>query len=390
MPTCDPPRCLLRVGLAVAACGGDAKPAAADAETKSATADVKADRKAATEAKAPATDAKADDAKAADAKADAGKADADAGEGESANANAETGDALIFSDAAGLQLQSLADDKRTRLHAGAIGLCRHDERAGVIWFFASEAEGAPTVSLYAVDLHGDRKPVEVVADLPSEAEGLAITYGPSKANELTSFDEFGIGARVDVSGPPKVERFVGCGSDAYDCYESYEPAEVLYPEYEAIAKAVEKAKVVDAATIKTLAARDLKRPAPPTPALGQIPGFDKTACEEQPDDCGKTLELPGTGLSIVVVGNSRGDLYHEDLQLYDAKTKEFMPLSDPSKRSTTPLADSLEIERLWVSAGGEAYAYDDRLVHLTRGVRAEHVSICGFVEPGPELTGVTK
>ncbi len=371
MPSCDPLRLLL-VGLVTTACGGE--PRTATGSDEAAKAEVSADR-------APATDAKLDTN-------NAPKVDEAPGVEADDIAEAEPSDALIFSDAAGLQLQSLADDKRTRLHAGAIHLCRHDVRAGVVWFFASEAEGAPKLSLHAIDLEGDRKAVEVVRDLPSAADGLAFKLDASTTREMTPFDAFGIGVLVDLSGAGKVARFVGCGSDVYDCIETYEPTPVLYPEYEAIAKAVEKATLLDAAATKTLVARDLKRPAPPPPVDGRIAGFDETACEVEPDDCGKTRTLPGTGLSLVVIANSRGDLYHEELQLYDAKTEEFMPLSDPTKRSKTPHATSMEIERLWVAADGQAYAFDDKLVHLARGVRAEHVSICGFVEPGPELTGV--
>jgi hypothetical protein len=88
----------------------------------------------------------------------------------------------------------------------------------------------------------------------------------------------------------------------------------------------------------------------------------------------------GTPHWLVVVANSRGDFYHETVQLHDPATHEFFDALDPTRRSATPFeAGDEAFAPTWVSPSGTMLADYGRLVKLGSGVVAKDLGgVCGF------------
>ena len=129
--------------------------------------------------------------------------------------------------------------------------------------------------------------------------------------------------------------------------------------------------------------------APPSPEPELVRTVPREPCTEEPGDCGRAVRLPGTPYWQVVVANSRGDFFHETVQLYDPDAAEFFDPRDPRARSRQPLAESGEtFTPAWVSPSGELALDHDTLVRLEGGIVASGFDqVCGFWGGGWEVVG---
>ena len=203
------------------------------------------------------------------------------------------------------------------------------------------------------------------------------------------------GVVVNMSDPPRLESILGCEGDmSWYCFEGEDNDDKarkrlladLNKELAAAKLPVEAmSKIVARSVGRKAAITDPGRTPTPTKLTIATDG-----CKEDPEACGEARALAGSRYWMVVVGNDRGDFYHEELQLYDPLSKEFFDPADPAARSKQPL--SLEREDAFMPAmvapsGSMALGYD-ALVRLSGGAVAKDLKgACGFWGGGWEVEG---
>jgi hypothetical protein len=230
--------------------------------------------------------------------------------------------------------------------------CRTDERAQGVWLERIDPGG--TVQLQFVDLAGTPAPARTVVE--GKAAPRYIDYGDEHTG-IPPEHLFDLVSVLDMaSGSAQVRQ--GCDGDmSFSCFEDDGK---LNAELAAQKKKLEGAKVVDAALLGTLKTRAAGRKlwsvaTAADPALPTNVEVPKEPCEEAPEDCGQARPVPGTGYVAVVVAQSRGDFFHEDLQLYDPARKLFFDARHPKATGTAPLQGIAPDANLWIAPDGRAY-----------------------------------
>mgnify|MGYP007037738139 CR=1 FL=1 len=288
----------------------------------------------------------------------------------------------------GLQLVDVATSQLTAAFEGTVSLCLSQPEAGAIWF-VGRAKDAATDAVWAVDLQRGPEAIALASEAPEGISALAVHTWRGGTIATHTPDDFEVGLLLDLRSVPMTRRTLGCQSERTDCWED-PAAEKLHPPLEALATAIEGVRLSDPGVAKRLGDRALAVSKPRLPKPLDNLTVPSEPCRDEPVDCGRRVEIPGLPYHLVVTGNDRGDLFHESLQLYDPAAATWAPLSDPKATAAEPLAEGSEIGRLFVAGSGQAYAIDDRVVHLTRGTLVSDVEVCGFTTPGAILTGVTK
>jgi hypothetical protein len=307
---------------------------------------------------------------------------------------APTPDLAVVQTVTGVDVLDEAGKSLATLVPHPVSWCRVDPRADVLWFRHGD-DG----TLAYLDLRNTDPATTLVAASP---DTIVIDYGNESLGRLEAH-MFEDGLVVHMQTPPTLEAILGCDGDmVYSCFSDVEPEgdEDGEIDFEAArAKRVEQltkdvaarpilAPDQLAALVARSAGRRATRPDPersPTPTM--VANVPQTNCDEIPEDCGKARRLLGTPYWLVVVGNIRGDFYHEAVQLHDPATHEFFDALDPKRRSATPLDESgEEFTPTWVSPSGTMLSDDSRLVKLGSGVVAKDLEgSCGFWGGGWEL-----
>lgn len=300
-------------------------------------------------------------------------------------------EAAIMAADDGLLLVDATSGEKTTVWSGDVQACLADPAAEAIWFLG-RASGE--TALYAHDLRTGGEPTAIATGVPAETRAIAVTSWRGGKIESASITAFELGLLLDVRSTPRIQRFVGCMSDAFDCFSEVE-TETLRPELEQIAARIDALSLADPGTAKRLGDRSAGAIKPAFPEVAPRVTVPTDPCEVDPEACGSARVLPGTKLQLVVVATSQGDLYHESVVLHDPGAGVFMPLSDPRKISRTAEGDAVEpveLSQMWVAPSGLAYAYDDRVVHLQKGPLHVHASgaahACGFTNGGERITAV--
>jgi hypothetical protein len=300
-------------------------------------------------------------------------------------------ESAIVASSDGLVLVDVPSGDTSVVWKGAVQACLADPAARAIWFLGRTSG---ETALYAHDLATGGEPAVIASGVPAEAEAIAVTSWRGGNLESASITSFQLGLLLDVRSTPRIQRFVGCMSDAFDCFAEVE-SETLRPELEQIAARIDTLSVSDPGTAKRLGDRSAGAVRPTLPKVAPRVTVPTAPCEVDPEACGSARELPGTTLQLVVVATSQGDFYHESVVLHDAKAGLFMSLADPRKTSRTADPETVppvELSQLWVAPSGSAYAYDDRVVHLQTGPL--HVAesgagvACGFTTGGERVTAL--
>ncbi|MCA9649796.1 MAG: hypothetical protein KC501_07805 [Myxococcales bacterium] len=256
---------------------------------------------------------------------------------------------------------------------GEASWCRVDPRGGVLWARRSG-------DLSMLDLEGGGPPVTVLEDPP---ETIVIAYADEELGRPAPH-EFQDGVAVHMVDPPRLEAIQGCDGDmVYYCLdddvEDFEAA--LAEQLGARAEALAEQPVPLEALAPIVARSEGRRAALADPGRAPAPSsvtVPADACEEAPEDCGSAEVLPGTRYWRVLVGNSRGDFYHEDFQLFDPASKEFFDPTRPTERSAAPRSGEV-FEPRWISPSGELALGYDSLVSFEHGVIASGLmGVCGF------------
>ncbi len=286
---------------------------------------------------------------------------------------------VVAMDEAGTVVGTLVSD--------AVGWCRLDPRAEVLW-----VRNPDSTTLSYVDLRDPTPPVTVLEKTP---ETIVIRY-PDEVLGRPEDHHFEDGLVVHMESPPRVEAILGCDGDmSYYCFgDEEEDMEAAH------AKRLDEARkdlaarpFVGAKALATIVPRaDGRTTIPPDPGRSPKPetvkSVPKDACMASPEDCGAATRLPGTRLWRVVVGNDRGDFFHETTQLYDPAAKVFLDPADPTKTSPSPLEQDVDAAFVAhrVSPSGTMLLGYDSLVKLGAGVVAKDLEgTCGFWGGGWEL-----
>jgi hypothetical protein len=310
-----------------------------------------------------------------------------------------TPDLAVVQTATGVEVLDEAGKSLATLVPHPVSWCRVDPRAEVLWFRHGE-DG----TLAYLDLRNTDPATKLLAATP---DTIVIDYGDESLGRPEAH-MFADGLVVHMQTPLKLESILGCDGDmVYSCFSDEAPEDgegegeaegeidfeaARAKRLEQLAKDLAAHPILAPDQLAALVARsagrratlpDPERSPTPTP-IANVP---KESCEEEPDDCGKAQRLPGTPHWLVVVENSRGDFYHETLQLHDPATHEFFDALDPKRRSATPLeAGDDAFTPTWVSPSGTMLSDDSRLVKLGSGVVAKNLEgSCGFWGGGWQL-----
>ncbi len=199
--------------------------------------------------------------------------------------------------------------------------CAADARAQVVWF-ASES------GLSTFDLTDRRVHPVVVGEI--ETREFSIDYGDQHLGVYSEVD-YRVALALHLTRPPRVGALVGCEGDAMVyCYDDIETKK-LRPEYATLHAQLEAMKLADPAYVAALvdrgAGRSLWPPRPQPAKVTRKPVVDRKACTEDATRCGELTAVPASPLWLVTTGNSRGDFYHEDRDLWDPATGEFLAVT---------------------------------------------------------------
>jgi hypothetical protein len=292
-----------------------------------------------------------------------------------------TGDVAVVNVEGALLAVSMNGQIRPYVKSGA-GWCATDNKARVLWYTSEPND------LRYIDLDDGTSHV-ALSDI-GEANDIIIDYG--EGGQIGGEDEVrpDVALRLTMAAEPSVGAKVLCDGDAWVyCYgdEADENAPLL-PELESKRKHFETLKPADAAALAALAARGKDRDLWTHPPKGENPPnvkIDPSECYEDAESCGSVLVLPADPpMWVITTGNSRGDYYHEDYQLYDPDKQEFFLASDPSKRAPKPLKDEygIGVEDLLVSPSGKAYIKGDTIATWEKVVwHAADATPCGWIGP---------
>jgi hypothetical protein len=299
-----------------------------------------------------------------------------------------TPDLAVVQTATGVEVLDDTGKSLATLVPHPVSWCRVDPRADVLWFRHGD-DG----TLAYLDLRNTDPATKLLAASP---DTIVIDYGDESLGRLEDH-KFTDGLVVHMQTPPKLESILGCDGDMFFyCFEGEGEGELeedgeidieaaRAKRLEQLAKDLAAHPILAPDQLAALVARSAGRratlPDPErSPAPTTVANVPKDGCEEEPDDCGKARRLPGTPHWLVVVGNGRGDFYHETLQLHDPATHEFFDALDPKRRSATPLEAGDDVfTPVWVSPGGTMLSGDSRLVKLGSGAVAKDLEgSCGF------------
>lgn len=198
-----------------------------------------------------------------------------------------------------------------------IAWCGADARGQVVWF--TTEHGLSVFDLVDRKVHPifgtDLGQLEVIVDWGNQKLG-----GESQL-------AFDVGIAIHLRGTPKLEMAMGCDGDrSYYCYE--DDGKRLLPAVVALQAKARALKLVDPAYVATLATRgasgSLWTPPPMPPIAPTPPKIDRAQCTEDEGSCGELTAIPANPLWLVITANSRGDFFHEDRELWDPATGEFL------------------------------------------------------------------
>jgi hypothetical protein len=212
-------------------------------------------------------------------------------------------EAAIVYDPKGLYLLSVEDGSQYVPFSGFVHACLAHPAADTIWLVGTP-EGATDTRLWALDLRRDANAFALAENVPPQIHAIAVDTWKGGTVRSAMESEFTVGLMVDLRSVPVTRRWIGCSSEMLDCYDD-PAAETLREPLAKLANAADAVRLTDAGVAKRLGDRAEKpsRPVlPPTTAKLEVPS---EACREEPNDCGRTRGIAGTGLQLVVTSFTR-------------------------------------------------------------------------------------
>lgn len=301
---------------------------------------------------------------------------------------AGAGERAFVADDTGLVEVSLTGGSQI-IAPDSVSWCSVDARAQVVWFVTERG-------LHAFDLV-DRRSHAILATELAEIE-VIIDWGAEKLGGEDAL-EFDVGAAIGMASAPTIKTVMGCDGDrAVYCFEedgTTPTAEVVKSQQRAAAL-----RLVDPVYVSAIAGRgatgSLWAPPPMPPTMPERrPVVPRKQCSEEPGDCGSLIALPSSPLWLVITGNSRGDYYHENRELWDPRTGEFVRYAGGKlvrSKASSDTESTGDYAGLRVLNGTLSYAgvvFDDsRVVYAPKAVDVTPTS-CGFTTGGWRIKGPT-
>lgn len=275
---------------------------------------------------------------------------------------------------------------------GAIAWCNADARGQVVWF-------ARDADLFAFDLV-DRSVHRIVRGGVDKYGGAPIIAWGNQQLGGESKVDFQVALSVNMTATPTLSAAIGCDGDAaYYCYaDPAADSPVLNADLAAQRAGIQAMTIADPAYLAAVAARGASGslwtppPMPPKPPTKR-PRVVRSACSEDESACGKLSAIPGNPLWAVVVGNSRGDFYHEDSALWDPATGDYLDFSTGTiVRTRSAPSGGGDLGGLRASTSGaltvDGVVFDATRVYYAPTVAAEGTAVsCGWSDGGWRLPG---
>lgn len=297
------------------------------------------------------------------------------------------GERAFVSDDTGLVEVALTGGSQVIAPAG-VSWCSVDARAQVVWFVTRSG-------LQAFDLVDRRVHPILAAELAELA--IIIDWGTEQLGGEDRL-QFDVGVAIGMASAPSIKTVMGCDGDrAVYCFEEDGKTPT-----EALARSQQRAtalRLVDPVYLAAIAGRGANRslwtpPPMPPPPPSRTPVVRRKQCEVEPKDCGSLIAIPSSPLWLVVTGNSSGDYYHEDRELWDPRTGEFVRRAGDIVRSkdAAPTESTGDYAGLRVSNGMFTYAgavFDDSRVVFAPTATDGAPGSCGFTSGGWRIKGPT-
>jgi hypothetical protein len=304
---------------------------------------------------------------------------------------AASGARAYVADATGL-VEVAAPGGSQVLVSGQVSWCNTDARGQVVWYLQGGV-------LYTFDLVDRRAHQVLVGPRTMSFSGPTlpiITWGKEQLGGESRVD-YALGIQLSMIPSPKISASLGCDGDlTHYCYAdgSDRAQGKLTDELLALKEEIEHTELLAPDYLAALGARGAKgslwspkraSPAPPK----KKPKVDKEACDADESRCGQLEPIPASPLWKVIVGNSRGDFYHQSDALWDPATGEFLTLREGQLvRSKTP-DTSGELGGLRVSATGvlsmDGAVFDADTLHYAP--KGDAPLTCGWSDGGYRLRG---
>lgn len=299
-------------------------------------------------------------------------------------------DSVLWADANGMYVSDAEGNLKEKISDKGADWCALDHRMGLLWFERGD-------EIYAWDLESPAslsvpKPIVSFGDEDQHVP-LIIKHIDDQRWLQPRHHQYQLALEIDLAAqPPRAVTSVGCSGDmSWFCYENNgedEDEERLTEELAQSKASLDALSIQNASWLGQLATRAKGRAQyKAAPAQKEPPSLelDRAPCDDDPEECGKALALPGMPYWAVVTENTRGDFYYESWQLYDPKTKQFFtPPYGPQKPGQAKPLSEVDLKMRAISPSGLAYFHSDVLVNLSKGPVLEHVALCGFLAPGYE------
>lgn len=300
----------------------------------------------------------------------------------------DDGARAFVADDTGLVEVALAGGARS-ISPAAVTWCGVDARGAVVWFVDERG-------LHAYDLVERRVRPILAADLGQLAVIVDWRTERLGGEDPLAFD---VGVALRMTPAPTLAAVIGCDGDrAVYCYE--EDGVTPTAGVEQAKRRAAALRFVDPAAVAAIAARGAAGslwsppPVPPVPPT-RAPVVDRKRCTEAPEDCGTLIALPSSPLWLVVTGNGRGDYYHEDRDLWDPRTGEYLRVDGGAiVRTRRPPAPGATGDYAGLRVADGVFTYqgavfdDSRVVFTPKSAIVTPIS-CGFDRGGWRIRGPT-
>ncbi len=289
----------------------------------------------------------------------------------------------IFVDGNGLGILE-GDTRRWLLPKQEVGFCAVDNKAQVVWLVIGQR-------LATYDLV-DQTLRYLSPELDVGIGDVLIDYGDERIGGEDMVDPR-IYLGVFLGDEIQIKSVVGCeGDGAWYCFENFDADSSddwpLIPELAKLKSSYDTLTIIENDYLNTLKGRGQNRKLwskIPTEEAPRV-AVPVSACDEEPGECGRAIHL-NDQYWRVVVSNARGDFYHQDEQLYDSVSKEFIDMKT-GQRTAVPSESSDGITGMLVSPLGDQVLLYDTLLPLGGGKRTKvDGHFCGWVGGGFRIPG---
>ena len=254
-------------------------------------------------------------------------------------------------------LRALSSDgaRQRVLIPGEVPWALVDNRGQAVWF--KKGDGA---ALWLLDLTRPEPAAEIVVTGVKDFD-IALAYPGTGGTERLRSRTLGYdgGIEIQVADRPSLKKMTGVYGEIFLDQERQRMRV-----FQKSCRLTPAGRALLPQLAKRGQGRRLALAPPPAKTLPRVESVPRGPCEDA-DVCGQAEELPGTPLWRVTVAYSCGDACFTTHQLYDPRTRQFVPGHDPSRRSPTPLkTEEPDLEEIYVAPDGSALLVRGHILRL--------------------------